>query len=273
MIRIFALILSIIMLLTLTACGKTIDDSISPNEPSISNEAPEPETTAGLEATPNDFSDETEQVENGESAMTDTGIATDDLTPKLSPSAIPTTTSTSTPVPATESPSISTEPTPTVTPQQTQTPVESTPTPTFIPKPTLTPTPLSTPEPTHTPEPKPTPSNISITVGGSVFSVKLHDNDTARDFLSLLPMTLNMSELNGNEKYYYLPDNLSSDSGQVGSINTGDLMLYGSDCLVLFYESISTSYSYTRIGYVEDVTGLAAALGSSGVKVSFAVSE
>lgn len=47
-------------------------------------------------------------------------------------------------------------------------------------------------------------------------------------------------------------------------------MLYGADCLVLFYESFSTSYSYTRIGAVENVSGLAAAVGRGGVTVSFA---
>lgn len=43
---------------------------------------------------------------------------------------------------------------------------------------------------------------ITLTVGGRVFVVTLADNDTARAFTDLLPLTLPMSELNGNEKYY-----------------------------------------------------------------------
>lgn len=111
--------------------------------------------------------------------------------------------------------------------------------------------------------------NITVTVGESVFSAKLYDNDTANAFFAQLPLTLDMSELNGNEKYYYLADSLPSDSQKVGNINAGDLMLYGSDCLVLFYESFSTSYSYTKLGFIEDVSGLAAALGSGSVQVAF----
>lgn len=116
-------------------------------------------------------------------------------------------------------------------------------------------------------------TNISIAVGESVFTVKLYDNETAKDFAARLPMTLSMSELNSNEKFYNLSDNLPTDSERVGCINTGDLMLYGSDCLVLFYKSFSTSYSYTRLGYIEDVSGLAVALDNGKVEVVFTVSD
>lgn len=116
-------------------------------------------------------------------------------------------------------------------------------------------------------------TSIIISTGNAVFSAKLYDNGTAKAFLARLPITLNMSELNGNEKYYYLTEGLPADSQQVGSINAGDLMLYGSDCLVLFYESFTTLYSYTKIGNIENVTGLADALGDGSAEVTFSVSE
>lgn len=111
--------------------------------------------------------------------------------------------------------------------------------------------------------------NIEITVNGCTFSATLYDNETAREFKERLPLTLDMSELNGNEKYYYLPDSLPRNSSIPSGINTGDIMLYGSDCLVIFYESFSTSYSYTPIGKINDPEGLAAALGSGSVQVNF----
>lgn len=115
--------------------------------------------------------------------------------------------------------------------------------------------------------------SIKITVGNAVYQVRLYDNKAAQALAKQLPLTLNMRELNGNEKYYYLSDSLPADASVPASIRTGDLMLYGSGCLVLFYESFSTSYSYTPLGYVENPEGLAGALGKRNVEVTFQVAE
>ena len=110
---------------------------------------------------------------------------------------------------------------------------------------------------------------ITVTVGDTSFPATLNDCPAARQLLTMLPLTLDMQELNGNEKYYYLDSDLAADSERMGSIQAGDLMLYGSDCLVLFYDSFSTPYSYTRLGAVDDPTGLAEALGRGNVTVTF----
>lgn len=112
-------------------------------------------------------------------------------------------------------------------------------------------------------------SKISIIVDGKTFEAELYDNDAARELASMLPLTIDMSELNGNEKYYYLPESLPADSSRPGTIHTGDLMLYGNDCIVLFYKNFQTSYSYTPLGRIEDPAGLAETLGNSGVRVTF----
>ena len=111
--------------------------------------------------------------------------------------------------------------------------------------------------------------NIEITVGTQTFTAELYENETARAFAALLPLELNMTELNGNEKYFYLDNALPTDASRPDGIRAGDLMLYGSECIVLFYESFSTSYSYTPIGRVQNPEGLATALGSGNVTVSF----
>lgn len=108
-----------------------------------------------------------------------------------------------------------------------------------------------------------------IQVGNKSFRATLYDNDSTRALTAKLPLTLNMDELNGNEKLYFFSEKFPANSERVGNIRSGDLMLYGSDCLVLFYKSFSTSYSYTRLGYIEDANGLAAALGGGSVQVTF----
>ena len=110
---------------------------------------------------------------------------------------------------------------------------------------------------------------LEITVGGQVFTAVLEDNPTARAFYEHLPLTADMTELNGNEKYYYLENSLPTDPATVGKIHSGDLMLYGSDCLVLFYQDHDSNYSYTRLGTVADPDGLAQAVGNGSVTVTW----
>jgi hypothetical protein len=108
-----------------------------------------------------------------------------------------------------------------------------------------------------------------ITIGTNTFTATLYNNATVAAFKERLPTTINMRELNGNEKYFDLPDNLPANASNPGTIQAGDLMLYGSNTLVLFYKSFSTSYSYTKLGRIDDVDGLATALGSGNVTVRF----
>ena len=108
-----------------------------------------------------------------------------------------------------------------------------------------------------------------MTVGERRFAITLTDSPAARAFAAQLPLTLDMAELNGNEKHANLPKALPTNVSRPGTIRSGDLMLYGSDTLVLFYLTFDSSYSYTRLGGVDDPAGLAQALGGRSVRVMF----
>lgn len=114
---------------------------------------------------------------------------------------------------------------------------------------------------------------ITIEAGGQQFRASIYDNETTQVLMERLPMTLNMEELHGNEKFYYLDEELPTKAERIERIRTGDIMLFGSDCLVLFYDDFSTSYSYTRIGHIEDREAFADALGEGTVEVSFETGE
>lgn len=109
---------------------------------------------------------------------------------------------------------------------------------------------------------------IKITVNSQIFTATPLDNNTSKAFKELLPMTIQMTELNGNEKYYDLSKSLPTNSANPGSIKNGDLMLYGSKTLVLFYKTFSTSYRYTKLGSIDDTAGLQKALGAGNVSVT-----
>jgi len=116
---------------------------------------------------------------------------------------------------------------------------------------------------------KPSSTKMKITIGTTVFTATLYGNASANAFKAKLPLIINMTELNGNEKYFDLPNSLPTKASIGGNIKVGDLMLHGSKTLVLFYKSFNTSYIYTKLGYVDNPTALASALGNGNVEVKF----
>ena len=105
--------------------------------------------------------------------------------------------------------------------------------------------------------------SVKILIDEKEYKIILEENETVQELFNQLPLELSMSELNGNEKYAYLNQKLPTNSFKPGHINAGDVMLYGNNCLVIFYKSFDTSYSYTKIGRIENLEDL----GSDDVMV------
>ena len=109
---------------------------------------------------------------------------------------------------------------------------------------------------------------LMITIDNQDFSITLEKNETVKALIKQLPMSITMDELHGNEKYYYIQQKLPTNAKSISHIEAGDFMLFGNDCLVLFYESFSTSYSYTRLGHIDDVEAFVKKVGSESIHVT-----
>jgi len=110
---------------------------------------------------------------------------------------------------------------------------------------------------------------MHISINGSAFAVTLEENATAREFAAMLPLTLHMDDLHSNEKYHNLKVLLPSAPKPVESVHAGDIMLFGDNCIVIFYKSFSTPYRYTRIGRMDNADELERVCGSGSITVSF----
>jgi len=110
-------------------------------------------------------------------------------------------------------------------------------------------------------------NSISVLINDKRYSLALEDNNAVRLLLDKLPLEFNMNELNGNEKYAYMDFNLPTNSYKPNNIKKGDVMLFGDNCLVIFYKSFTTNYSYTKIGHIDNLDYL----DNSNILVRFEV--
>lgn len=111
---------------------------------------------------------------------------------------------------------------------------------------------------------------MKLTINNRSFTADLADTAAAQELCRLLPLTLNMQDHMGNEKYAPLPQSLPRSDHRPGRIEAGDVMLWQGDTIVVFYESFDSAYGYTRLGKIRDIQGLKQAVGKGAVNIRFA---
>lgn len=113
--------------------------------------------------------------------------------------------------------------------------------------------------------------NIIIMIENKKYEAILYDNSTTKELIKKFPITITMSDLNGNEKYYNFSKSFPTSSENVANINKGDIMLFGDNCLVIFYKSFSTRYRYTKLGYIKNLEDLENSLGKGDISITFEI--
>ena len=108
-------------------------------------------------------------------------------------------------------------------------------------------------------------NEITLKINDNDYNIILEDNETVSDFINYMPLNLSMNELNGNEYYSYLDFALKNNPENINNIKAGDVMLYGNNCIVIFYKSFTTTYKYTRIGHIDSIDNLEQDLNSGKI--------
>ena len=116
-------------------------------------------------------------------------------------------------------------------------------------------------------------TKMNVQIGNTVFSATLEDNDAVREFIDMMkeePVSIEMTDYSGFEKVGPLGRSLTTDNQQT-TTSAGDIVLYSGNQIVIFYGS--NSWSYTRIGRIEDLTGWKDALGNGSITAVFSLAE
>ena len=118
-----------------------------------------------------------------------------------------------------------------------------------------------------------TEMKMTVKIGNAVFTATLEDNAATRELMEMMkqsPITINMSDYSGFEKVGPLGRSLTTENHQT-TTSAGDIVLYNGNQIVMFYGS--NSWSYTRIGKIDDLTGWKEALGSGNITAEFSIAE
>ncbi|WP_244210880.1 cyclophilin-like fold protein [Amycolatopsis kentuckyensis] len=96
--------------------------------------------------------------------------------------------------------------------------------------------------------------NIHLTVQGRVVNATLNDSAAARDFASLLPLTLNLSDFHGTERIADLPRRLSTaDAPESADPKAGDLAFYAPwGNLAIYYRDAPPASGVVILGHLPD---------------------
>jgi len=111
---------------------------------------------------------------------------------------------------------------------------------------------------------------IRLKVGNKVLTATLADNKTARDFVSLLPLTLNMNDLFGREKFGHLPRAISEEGKRTHTYEIGEIAYWspGPD-VAIYYRQGGEKIPEPGIIVIAKIDSSVAALDVAGsVKVT-----
>lgn len=114
---------------------------------------------------------------------------------------------------------------------------------------------------------------MNVRIGDKTFTATLEDNAAVREFIQMMksaPISIEMRDYSGFEKVGSLGRTLTADDRQT-TTGAGDIVLYNGSQIVIFYGS--NSWSYTRIGHIDDLTGWEEALGSGSITAVFSLTE
>ncbi len=114
-------------------------------------------------------------------------------------------------------------------------------------------------------------NKMKVQIGEYTFTATLEENEAVNELIEMMkegPVVLDLDDYSGFEKVGSLGKNLTRSDKQT-TTESGDIVLYSGNNIVIFYGS--NSWSYTRLGKIDDLTDWENALGNGSVTVTLSL--
>ena len=106
---------------------------------------------------------------------------------------------------------------------------------------------------------------IKVDINGTSYDATLFSNNTAKEFLGILPISVDMSDADGNRKSGYMFSGLAIVTPSTRDMSAGDIALFGKSTIVIFYKDTKSSGKFIKLGHIDNLPDL----GNGEVSVSF----
>ena len=114
-------------------------------------------------------------------------------------------------------------------------------------------------------------TGMILTINETEVPVTWEDNPSVQELEGLLPLTVSMSMYGGFEQVGPLGQRIASSDVQTDT-DPGDIVLYASSQIVIFYGS--NSWAYTRLGHIDmPREELEELLGKGNVSITLSAAE
>jgi hypothetical protein len=105
------------------------------------------------------------------------------------------------------------------------------------------------------------------------FKCTFEENETTKELIKRFPLKMKMVDLNGTEKYHTLEEPLPVRIQPVDKVRYGDILLFQSRYLAVFYDTFDPVKQYSIVGKIDNPEQLREAVGTGSITALFEPTE
>ncbi len=113
------------------------------------------------------------------------------------------------------------------------------------------------------------PDTINLQIGDATHTVTFEKNAASDSLTTLFPLYSLIIDKDGTHKQFQIPRNMELADEHIDTAHAGDIFLNGPVLVEVYYADAEINANRSRIGHIDDTTGLEEALNVKNVQLVF----